>query len=260
METICLLEYFIWFFVITLCLILAGYTCQKQRGLILLSNASSTFIHLFSIVLGLIVGSFLNVVILRLPAHQSLVTPGSSCPKCQKNIRWWDNIPVLSYLFLSGKCRSCRHPISIRYPLIEMLTAFLFLAFEMHEGWGLTLFFEKLAFCCKFDCNYVYRFRASDNSRCSEFRRTCFRISDMRAFLRCGLAFMLSWSTLGILIFLFSRVVLSQSTGSIRFGRRRYKAACYDRRVCWSLRGFSNHPNQFRFGEFGGNWVGTSVG
>jgi leader peptidase (prepilin peptidase) / N-methyltransferase len=79
-----------------------------------------------ALVLGLIVGSFANVVIYRLPRQESLLWPGSHCPRCQTPIRWYDNIPLLSYLFLRGRCRSCAAPISWRYPLVEALTAALF--------------------------------------------------------------------------------------------------------------------------------------
>lgn len=76
--------------------------------------------------LGLCVGSFLNVVIARLPEGRSLLTPGSSCPRCGHAIRWHDNIPVLSGLWLGLKCRDCRAPISWRYPAVEVLTGLLF--------------------------------------------------------------------------------------------------------------------------------------
>ena len=79
-------------------------------------------------VLGLITGSFLNVVIWRLPRGESLVSPGSACPKCGHPIRWWDNVPVLSWLILRGKCRDCGAPISRRYPAIEFVTGVLFAA------------------------------------------------------------------------------------------------------------------------------------
>jgi leader peptidase (prepilin peptidase)/N-methyltransferase len=72
---------------------------------------------------GLIVGSFLNVVIYRLPRGQSLVSPPSRCPRCGKPLSWFDNIPVFSWLFLRGRCRQCGEPISIQYPIIEMVTA-----------------------------------------------------------------------------------------------------------------------------------------
>jgi leader peptidase (prepilin peptidase)/N-methyltransferase len=79
-------------------------------------------------VFGLIVGSFLNVCIGRLPAGESIVSPGSRCPRCRTPIRWYDNIPVLSYLLLGGCCRVCREPISLRYPLVELATAAAFVA------------------------------------------------------------------------------------------------------------------------------------
>jgi leader peptidase (prepilin peptidase)/N-methyltransferase len=77
---------------------------------------------------GLIVGSFLNVCIHRIPAEASIVFPGSQCPGCGHAIRWYDNIPVLSYLALRGRCRDCGREISIRYPAVEILTGILFAA------------------------------------------------------------------------------------------------------------------------------------
>jgi leader peptidase (prepilin peptidase)/N-methyltransferase len=77
---------------------------------------------------GLVVGSFLNVCILRIPADKSIVLPASSCPKCGKAIAPYDNIPVFSWLILGGKCRNCKTKISIMYPAVELLTGLLFLA------------------------------------------------------------------------------------------------------------------------------------
>jgi leader peptidase (prepilin peptidase)/N-methyltransferase len=86
---------------------------------------------------GLIIGSFLNVCILRIPADKSIVLPSSSCPKCGKEIAAYDNIPVLSWLILGGKCRNCKTKISAMYPAVEFLTGLLFLA--CYFGFGLTV-------------------------------------------------------------------------------------------------------------------------
>jgi leader peptidase (prepilin peptidase) / N-methyltransferase len=83
---------------------------------------------IYAILLGLIVGSFLNVCILRIPEGQSVAKPRSRCPKCGKQIAAYDNIPVVSWLLLGGKCRNCKTPISPLYPAIELLTAGLFFA------------------------------------------------------------------------------------------------------------------------------------
>lgn len=82
-------------------------------------TASSLFVQLAALALGLVIGSFLNVVIARLPKGESIVSPRSRCPKCRKPIRPWDNIPVLSWFLLRGRCRDCGKKISWRYPLIE---------------------------------------------------------------------------------------------------------------------------------------------
>jgi len=96
---------------------------------------------------GLCVGSFLNVCIYRLPLKQSVVHPGSRCPGCGRALTWYDNIPVLSYLALRGRCRGCRAPISARYPIVEAITAAIFLwhlaVFDLTP-----LFFVRVAFAC----------------------------------------------------------------------------------------------------------------
>jgi leader peptidase (prepilin peptidase)/N-methyltransferase len=96
---------------------------------------------------GLCIGSFLNVCIHRLPLKQSVVRPASRCPGCGNALAWFDNIPVLSYLALRGRCRSCRAPISLRYPIVEALTAGVFL---WHLSvFGLTpLLAVRLVFAC----------------------------------------------------------------------------------------------------------------
>jgi len=79
-------------------------------------------IEAFFFVLGLIIGSFLNVCIYRIPRGISITKPLSFCPACKKSIRFYDNIPIISYILLKGKCRYCGNPISIQYPLVELLT------------------------------------------------------------------------------------------------------------------------------------------
>jgi len=98
--------------------------------------APSTLIAIFVFLFGLIIGSFLNVCIVRIPGGKSIVRPASACPKCGTPIKAYDNIPVLSYLLLAGKCRKCKNPISAMYPLVEFLTALLFLA--CYKAFGLT--------------------------------------------------------------------------------------------------------------------------
>jgi leader peptidase (prepilin peptidase)/N-methyltransferase len=88
--------------------------------------------------LGLAVGSFLNVVIYRLPRRKSLIRPRSSCPGCGSEIRWYHNVPLLSYLMLRGRCRQCGVKISPRYPLVEACTALLFLFFFWRYGLSVT--------------------------------------------------------------------------------------------------------------------------
>ncbi len=88
-------------------------------------------------VLGSVLGSFYNVVIYRLPKRISLIRPSSHCPNCGNPIRWYDNIPILSYFFLKGKCRYCGSKISFQYPLVEILTGVL--AVLSYYLWGASL-------------------------------------------------------------------------------------------------------------------------
>ena len=96
---------------------------------------------LFSFIFGAVVGSFLNVCIYRLPLCQSIVSPASHCFACKKPIAFYDNIPLISFLLLQGKCRNCRTPFSYQYPLVELMTGCMSLACLV--TWGLTL----TAFC-----------------------------------------------------------------------------------------------------------------
>jgi leader peptidase (prepilin peptidase)/N-methyltransferase len=88
---------------------------------------------------GLCVGSFLNVVIARVPEGRSIVYPGSACPHCGMPIRWYDNLPLLSFVLLRARCRSCRSPIAWRYPLVEAAAAALFVLAYLHFGISLQL-------------------------------------------------------------------------------------------------------------------------
>ena len=99
----------------------------------------------FMAMLGAIIGSFLNVVIHRIPREQSIVFPASTCPKCRIAIKFYDNIPIVSYLILRGRCRACGAAISARYPTVEALTAVLFAAVTWHDGLSFALAFD-LAF------------------------------------------------------------------------------------------------------------------
>src|SRR5919106_822407 len=93
-------------------------------------------------VFGAVIGSFLNVVIHRVPLEESIVFPNSRCPSCGAVIAFYDNIPVLSYVALGAKCRSCKEHISIRYPAVELLTAALFVAVAWHDRLSVALPFD----------------------------------------------------------------------------------------------------------------------
>src|SRR3954463_7171009 len=83
---------------------------------------------------GAVVGSFLNVVIARVPKGQSIVSPGSRCPRCGNAIAWYDNIPIVSWILLRARCRKCGQPISSRYPMVELLTGVLAVAVFKRDG------------------------------------------------------------------------------------------------------------------------------
>ena len=124
-----------------------GLQC-KRMSLLAIENVLDVplpIVAAFTGILGAIIGSFLNVVIHRIPLEQSIVFPNSACPSCRTPLRAYDNIPILSYLILRGRCRSCRNSISIRYPVVEALTALLFIAVAVRDGLSYALPFD-LAF------------------------------------------------------------------------------------------------------------------
>ncbi len=102
---------------------------------------------LFAVLFGLAVGSFLNVCIYRIPLRKSIINPPSSCPQCGERIRFYDNIPLFSYLILLGKCRHCRSPIPLQYPLVEVVTgllsAALFIRYDLSADYFLLFFFAS---------------------------------------------------------------------------------------------------------------------
>lgn len=101
---------------------------------------------LFSFLFGLVLGSFLNVCIYRIPRDESIVHPPSTCPACGHRIPFYDNIPLVSYVLLLGKCRACRNPISFRYPVVELITGLLSAALFIRYGPSLH-YLLFLAFC-----------------------------------------------------------------------------------------------------------------
>jgi len=104
-----------------------------------MSMETNILFSCFAFFLGAIVGSFLNVVILRLPSDdQSILFPASHCPSCKNSLAWYENIPILSYIFLKGRCSHCQTKISMQYPVVELLMAILSLALYHHFGLSLT--------------------------------------------------------------------------------------------------------------------------
>ncbi len=105
--------------------------------------------------LGLIFGSFANVVILRLPKGESIVVPSSHCCKCKHKINWFDNIPIISWIFLLGKCRHCSSKISIRYPIIELLTGLVFVGIFLKLGYTWTTLEILIFSFCGIICSVI---------------------------------------------------------------------------------------------------------
>ena len=107
----------------------------------LLINSFNMLIFIYIFIVGLCIGSFLNVVILRGLADESIVFPPSKCPKCLNKLKWYHNIPILSYVFLRGKCAFCHEKISIQYPIIEFLNGLIYGALFLKYGLCLNLLF-----------------------------------------------------------------------------------------------------------------------
>ena len=99
-----------------------------------LAAAMPVAFHLWVFAAGAVIGSFLNVVIARVPKEESIVSPGSRCPRCKAEIRWYDNVPLISWLLLRARCRHCGAPISARYPMVELLTGVIAVAVVRVQG------------------------------------------------------------------------------------------------------------------------------
>lgn len=111
--------------------------------------------NIMAFIFGSIVGSFLNVCIHRMPNAESVVWPSSHCPHCKKRIKPYDNIPYLSYVILGGRCRICKEKISLRYPLVELLTALAFVALYGRYGLSYNLFIFIVLFCALIIATFV---------------------------------------------------------------------------------------------------------
>jgi leader peptidase (prepilin peptidase)/N-methyltransferase len=98
-------------------------------------------LNVISIIFGAIVGSFLNVCIIRIPREESIITPGSHCPHCNNPIKFYDNVPLISYFLLGGRCRYCKRSISVQYPLVEGITAIVSFLLFLKYGFSLSYLF-----------------------------------------------------------------------------------------------------------------------
>jgi leader peptidase (prepilin peptidase) / N-methyltransferase len=116
-------------------------------------------------VFGLLIGSFLNVLIYRIPAGQSVSFPASHCPACHTPLKPWHNIPLFSWLFLRGKCGFCKVDISFQYPLIELLTSLIFLTIFTIQGWNLISLFTSFVFVLLLALSIIdWRYKAVPDS------------------------------------------------------------------------------------------------
>ena len=107
---------------------------------------SSIFYGVVVFLIGLAVGSFLNVVIYRIPRGENIAFPASHCPNCGNSLKWYHNIPLFSWIFLGGKCAFCKEPISKRYPLIEFINALLWLVVYLKVGFNLEALLIAMTF------------------------------------------------------------------------------------------------------------------
>lgn len=112
-------------------------------------------LYAFTFAFGAVIGSFLNVLIYRLPRQRSIITPRSFCPECKKTIEWYENIPILSFLLLRGRCSKCGRRISLRYPFVEFLTGLLFIYAFGRFGLGYEFLFIAFYFCALIVISFI---------------------------------------------------------------------------------------------------------
>ncbi len=101
-------------------------------------------------IFGILIGSFLNVVIYRIPKNESIVFPSSKCQSCGNSLKWYHNIPIFSWVFLGGKCAFCKDKISVQYPVVEFVTGLIFVAIYMKLGFVWYMPFIALSFTALF--------------------------------------------------------------------------------------------------------------
>lgn len=116
-------------------------------------------------VLGLVFGSFLNVLIVRIPNDQNIAFPASHCPQCKTPLKWWHNIPLFSWIALKGRCAFCGKPISVQYPIVELLTSLLFVAVFLKMGLGISALIYSVVFGLLLALSVIdFRFHAVPDS------------------------------------------------------------------------------------------------
>ena len=111
--------------------------------------------YLFMFLIGLIVGSFLNVLIVRIPKNESIISPASHCLACKSTLKLWHNIPIFSWFILKGHCAFCKAPISKMYPIVEIVTALIFLFVSFKEGMGVNWLIISLVFSFLFALSVI---------------------------------------------------------------------------------------------------------
>jgi leader peptidase (prepilin peptidase)/N-methyltransferase len=124
-----------------------GALSGLRLGPLIYSGKIMTVELAITFILGLIIGSFLNVVIFRIDNLQTILLTRSKCPNCGKQLQWFDLVPLLSFIMLKGKCRYCQKPISVQYPIVELGTAIMVSSLFLHFGLGLAFFYYSLIFC-----------------------------------------------------------------------------------------------------------------